>query len=605
MRIWPACGSAEFFPPPIPWLSCDSCKIASAFRWSRPIRRSEWRKREVSGTQAPRGAACGHESTQQDATATCLITINGGVAVRMTMAAAMLMAVLSLTARAGDPAAVPYLGRMQTDIPPLALAEALRAFAQTRHIQIVYVSQELGSRRTEGVHGDLSAEEALSALLEGTDLEFKFLDNQTVAIEPRSGRGDDRAETADAAGKPAGPDQGRMPPRAAPEETNTLQEVLVTASRRTESQLDVPMSLAVISRQTLEEQGVQTFDDFANQIPNLTFNYGETGGDINDRAIAIRGIQGTDTTGVYMDDLPMPISLDPRILDLQRIEVLRGPQGTLYGARSMGGTVREITTPPDLTEATGSVHSAGLSIDGGGDGYQLDGTFNVPLVVDSVALRFTPFSGEDPGYINREFPDPAAPGRLSIVKNTAALKYQGVIASLLWKAADNLALRPTIMYQSTQSNGFPLADYSASNVVIFRHFDLPESAIDKWLYAGGTINYSTPYGVITSATSLLNRHSLDVEDVSEYTASSAAFNTPLFPSTEPTTRLTHSATEEIRFASAWRGPVQFVGGLYYNLTDYTDEYQQIIPQFQAIFGSINAYSQWQPQRQTQRAVYGE
>jgi outer membrane receptor protein involved in Fe transport len=161
------------------------------------------------------------------------------------------------------------------------------------------------------------------------------------------------------------------------------------------------------------------------------------------------------------------------------------------------------------------------------------------------------------------------------------------------------------MYQSSRSNGFPLADYTANDLTIFRHFNLPEAAIDKWLYAGGVINYSTPYGTFTSATSLLDRHSLDVEDVSEYTASSAAFNTPLFPSTEPTTRLTHSATEEIRFASAWGGPLQFVGGLYYNLTDYTDEYQQIIPQFQSLFGSVNAYSQWQPQRDTQRAVYGE
>jgi len=104
----------------------------------------------------------------------------------------------------------------------------------------------------------------------------------------------------------------------------------------------------------------------------------------------------------------MPITLDPRILDLQRIEVLRGPQGTLYGARSMGGTVREITTPPDLTKSTASVQSAGLSVDGGGDGYQLDGTFNVPLALDRVAIRITPFASEDPGYINRVFPIPSS-----------------------------------------------------------------------------------------------------------------------------------------------------------------------------------------------------
>lgn len=525
---------------------------------------------------------------------------------RITMAAAMLTAVVGLSAWAAEPTAGALLGRMHTDIPPLALAEALRTFAQARHIQIVYLSEELGNRRTNGAIGDLTAEEALGTLLEGTRLDFKFLDKKTVEIEPRRDRGpDDRAATVQAAAGPGTSQTTLRPPAPEGADTDSLQEVLVTAARRTESELDVPMSLAVISGQTLKEQHVNTFNDFANQIPNLTFNYGETGGDINDRAIAIRGIQGADTTGIYMDDLPMPITLDPRILDLQRIEVLRGPQGTLYGARSMGGTVREITTPPDLTESSASVHTAGLSVDGGGDGYQLDGTFNVPLALDRVALRFTPFAGEDPGYINRSFPDSAEPNRLDVAKNTAAMRYQGVIASVLWKAASNLAVRPTIMYQSSQVNGFSLGDYTAGTLTTFRHFDLPESGIDKWLYVGGTVTYSMSYGVITSATSLLNRHSLDVEDVSEYTASAAAFNTPLFPTTEPSTRLTHSATEEIRFASSLPGPVQFIGGLYYNLTDDTYEYQQIIPPFHRIFGSTNAYSIWQPQRQTQRAVYGE
>ena len=97
---------------------------------------------------------------------------------RVTMAAAMLMAIVSLSARAGDPAAGPLLGRMQTDIPALALGEALRMFAQARHIQIVYLSEELGNRRTKGASGVLSADEALSRLLEGTNLDFKFLDKK-------------------------------------------------------------------------------------------------------------------------------------------------------------------------------------------------------------------------------------------------------------------------------------------------------------------------------------------------------------------------------------------------------------------------------------------
>jgi iron complex outermembrane receptor protein len=167
--------------------------------------------------------------------------------VRVTMAAAMLMAIVSLSARAGDPAAGPLLGRMQTDIPALALGEALRMFAQARHIQIVYLPEELENRRTNGASGDLSADEALSLLLEGTNLDFKFLDKKTAEIEPRSGRGpDDRTAAAQGAARSTGPATASRLPAQGAADTDSLQEVLVTASRRTESELDVPMSLAVI-----------------------------------------------------------------------------------------------------------------------------------------------------------------------------------------------------------------------------------------------------------------------------------------------------------------------------------------------------------------------
>jgi iron complex outermembrane receptor protein len=492
----------------------------------------------------------------------------------------------------------PLLGPLQTNIRSAGLSEALLALAQARHIQIVYVSEEIKDLRTQGAIGDLTARDALLQLLAGTDLDFKFLDDKTVAIAKKGGgTGSEGAAFA--------PENAASVREASPQNADSysLQEVVVTAARRTQTELDVPMSIAVISARTLRNQGVQVFNDFANEIPNLTFNYGQSGGDITDRAIAVRGIQGADTTGFYLDDLPMPISLNPRVLDLERIEVLRGPQGTLYGARSMGGTLREITTPPDVSEFTGEVHTQGSMVDGGGAGYQWDATFNIPIFGDRAAIRVTPFLGQDPGFINRVYPSAPGSATLDEARNTASNKYKGIISSVLWNATDELAIRPTVMYQSSVSNGFPLGDYTANNLTNFRHFDLPEGGTDKWLYVGGTVVYFTRLGLITSATSVLNRRSLDVEDVSEFTA--AAFSAPLLPSTEPSTRLAHSATEELRFASGWEGAIQFVGGLYFNATDTTYEYQQLIPGFVPIFGTSNAFSVWNPQRQTQKAAYGE
>lgn len=389
-----------------------------------------------------------------------------------------------------------------------------------------------------------------------------------------------------------------------PDETGQLQEVIVTAQRRSQTEVEVPMSISVVPAQQLKDQDVQVFDDFAQEIPNLTFAAaGGELGDVNARSVAIRGIQGANVTGYYLDDLPMPISLDPRVLDLARIEVLRGPQGTLYGAGSMGGTVREVTTAPDLDQVSTEVHGEGASIDGGGNGYQADATFNVPLIPQKLALRFTPFTGEDPGYINREYQNPSDPSSLVDVRNTAAAKYEGFFSSLLWKPIEDLTVRPTYMYQSTNTNGFPLADYNASNLTNVRILNVPEGYTDTWYYIGGSINYATAIGIITSATSVLNRKTSDREDISDWAA--FAFDAPLIPFYSGVSGAYHSTTQELRFASTWNGALQFVGGLYYDDQDNTFLEVQDIPQYQALFGTSVAYDSWNPGISTEQAVYGE
>jgi outer membrane receptor protein involved in Fe transport len=123
--------------------------------------------------------------------------------------------------------------------------------------------------------------------------------------------------------------------------------------------------------------------------------------------------------------------------------------------------------------------------------------------------------------------------------------------------------------------------------------DIAEGLSEEFVYLGATINYTTSFGVITSATSVLNRYTADYEDASEFTA--AAFGTPLLPSPISLLNSTHIAAEELRFASTWHAPVQFVGGLWYDKTDTTAKQFQPIQGFLPIFGTTIAEALYQPQ----------
>jgi len=186
-----------------------------------------------------------------------------------------------------------------------------------------------------------------------------------------------------------------------------VEEVVVTAQKRSEAIQTVPMAITALNNRTLVVEGIRDFQDYAVRIPNLSFSYAgslaATG-----QAIAIRGIYGQATTGMYLDDTPLPMSIDPRIIDLDRIEVLKGPQGTLYGARSMGGTVRLITTQPSTGAISGYLHAVGSATDHGGANGGVDGAINVPLIKDHLAIRVNGYDSYDSGVFDR-IASPGAP----------------------------------------------------------------------------------------------------------------------------------------------------------------------------------------------------
>jgi iron complex outermembrane recepter protein len=385
-----------------------------------------------------------------------------------------------------------------------------------------------------------------------------------------------------------------------------LQEVIVTAQKRSESEQTVPMSITTFSAATLQQKAITEFFDYATKVPNLAF--APTGDGVGTaRTISIRGISGDNVTGFYIDDTPLPDSLDPRVLDIDHIEVLRGPQGTLYGARSMGGTVRLITKVPDLSQFSATVHG-GISDTDRTDrpNYTADAIVNIPLVQDRIALRLSGFYDYEAGYFKRSWcTDPAtagvtcfplsASGRTT-VSNVAAIDTYGGSASLTIKAGDAVTITPRVMVQRADYNGFPLGDFNSmpqngigfpvpsgpytlptplntTNFTQARFFDVPEGGSDWWDLYSLTVHWNTGIGELVSSTAYFDRKVDETEDESEFIwaaitsgacANPAPYCNPPSPGPIEEIKDYQRFVEEIRFASALSGPLQFVVGAFYS-----------------------------------------
>lgn len=249
-----------------------------------------------------------------------------------------------------------------------------------------------------------------------------------------------------------------------------IEEVTVTAEKRAESLQDVPMSLTAVGEAALREQHVTSFFDYGTRVPNVGFGY--TGDGIaTSRTISIRGISGDNVTSVYLDETPLPDSIDPRILDIERIEVLRGPQGTLYGARSMAGVVRIITKPVNVNQFSGSVHAeVSDTAHTQRPNYSVESVLNVPLVADRAALRLTGFYDREAGYYWRRycsnpatagvtcFPASTDPALTTTAKDQGAIDSFGGSASVTLTPADGLTVTPRFLFQKAIYDGIPLAD---------------------------------------------------------------------------------------------------------------------------------------------------
>ena len=195
-----------------------------------------------------------------------------------------------------------------------------------------------------------------------------------------------------------------------------LQEVTVTATRREEEINKVPVNVTAYTPQLMDDQGVRQIDDLARLTPDLQFTHTSGAAGNNSSNIAIRGVfsdVGAATTGVYIDDTPIQMrnvgywnaNAFPQVFDLERVEVLRGPQGTLFGAGAEGGAVRFITPEPGLDKYTGYVRSEIAETLSGDPSYETGAALGGPIVDDKLGFRLSAWGRNDGGYIDRVSPD--------------------------------------------------------------------------------------------------------------------------------------------------------------------------------------------------------
>jgi iron complex outermembrane recepter protein len=320
-----------------------------------------------------------------------------------------------------------------------------------------------------------------------------------------------------------------------------LEEVTVTATRSAESIEKVPVSVTAFTSQQMEEQHLETIDDLSSITPGLQFHRSTVAGAAAGvTVISIRGIEsniGDGTTGIYIDDTPVQtrragLSFTatnpyPQLFDIDRVEVLRGPQGTLFGAGSMGGAVRFITTAPNLTSTSLYTHDEISYTEHGDPNAEASLAFGTPIVDDVLGFRFSARFRRDGGYVDAEDrPDllatqqRAAQGQGTVddallSRNVNFDNISSVRLALEYAPTENLHITPSVMYQDVYYNndGAYWDYYSNPSQGTFLNADMVNSPFtDRWTLGALNVTYDVGDVSIIANSSYFDRTNTNYYD---------------------------------------------------------------------------------------------
>jgi len=313
--------------------------------------------------------------------------------------------------------------------------------------------------------------------------------------------------------------------QAATPQATDLDVVIVTARKREETLLDIPQEIQAISEEQLQKANLDSIEDFSRFVPSLSYTSTTPGrGSIYFRGVAddSSSFIADASSAIYLDEQPLTqSSLQPeiRLIDIERIEALPGPQGTLYGSSSESGTLRYITNKPDPTALTTDVALDAYTLDHGDQGYELSGVVNVPLG-DNVAIRVVGFSARDAGFIDNVFGTSLGgtfDNSAVVAKDVNDVEYAGGRAALRWTPNEDWTVDLGVVYQQMDA-----ATYSEDNKLrsgreyaVVRFVD--EDRSDEWTQLSLTLQGDLGFAQLTSATSYFTRRISYFQDNTDYT----------------------------------------------------------------------------------------
>jgi iron complex outermembrane recepter protein len=412
-----------------------------------------------------------------------------------------------------------------------------------------------------------------------------------------------------------------------------LEEIIVTARKRSENLQDIPQSIQAISEVTLQRADVDGIDDYVRMIPSMSYvTYGP-----GTSKLVFRGVADSATSfiadssaGIYLDEQPLTQNAqnpEVRMIDIARIEALPGPQGSLYGASSESGTLRIITNPPDpnvfTAETTGTVNAGPKSE----MSYEVSAVLNIPLKEDTVGLRLVGFNARDGGFVDNvlgtscgwrdpRLSDPPCSGTRTnaafVRKDVNRADYDGGRATLLWNVGDRWQINTGIVTQSLDSNGDQSYQPEAGDLAIVRFHDEPRT--DDWTQYQFTLKGDVGFADLISATSYFDRKVDYMYDTTLYNAYLSSFFNPAYINSyypqyafaqyawgkfvnaydfqgDPTgfafqTQRTKRLAQELRLSHDG-GRVQWIAGLFYEKFDDHWDYNIRIEDYENTYAFEN------------------
>lgn len=350
-------------------------------------------------------------------------------------------------------------------------------------------------------------------------------------------------------------------------------EIVVTATRQAQTLNKVPVSVSAYTRATMDAQGIRNVADITRLTPGLYFEPTR-----NRTNISIRGISstaGAPTTGIYIDDTPISSravgygggNTYPMVFDLERVEVLRGPQGTLFGAGSQGGTVRFITTRPSLSKTNAYARSE-LSFTSHGDpSYELGASGGAPLVEDKLGIQLSAWYRRDGGYVDRK----SYPSLATVDNNSNWANNYMARAAIAWAADEHLTITPSLYLQKTYQNdsSFIWPAFSDPGRGDFTNINPGKDlSRDKFLLPSVNATYDAGSFDIVAVGSYFDRKSLFDVDYTSFAQSIFTGNPfPTLPNQKSTSRFSFNQktyTGEVRLQSSDAdAPLRWVVGAFW------------------------------------------